>query len=134
MKRFASLDFLRGIAIMMMLFVHQIADMLDIDGLIAQIDYVPLANILALVIIPFIGGLAGFFLLVSAISNAISMTKFLMKGKSASDLALKQFLGGFILYIFAMLSEAAIGYHGGIMGATRHLNDVAINWDIIFTN
>ncbi|MHA1619369.1 MAG: hypothetical protein ACTSVZ_08810 [Promethearchaeota archaeon] len=134
MKRFASLDFLRGVAIIMMLFVHIIADLLDIDSLIAQIDYIPLVNILALVILPFIGGLAGFFLLVSAISNSISMTKFLMKGKSAGELALKQFLGGFILYLFAMASEAAIGYHGGIMGNTRHLNDIVINWDIIFTD
>ena len=134
MKRLASIDFLRGIAILMMLVLHQIADFLDIDGLIANLDYIPLVNILALVILPFLGGLAGFFLLVSAIGNSISMTKFLMKGQSVAALAFKQFMGGFLLYIFAMLSEAAIGYHGGIMGVTRRMDSqLSVNWELIFT-
>ena len=96
MRRYASIDFLRGLAIFMMLILHQVADTLDINNLLDNLDAIPLANVVLLVVLPFLGGLAGFFLLVSATGNAVSMTKFLMKGKSAGALAIRQFLGGFL--------------------------------------
>ncbi len=66
-KRFSSLDFLRGLAIILMIILHQISDLLDIGTLTADLNSVPLINIVALLILPFIGGLAGLFLLTSAI-------------------------------------------------------------------
>jgi len=134
MKRFASLDFLRGIAILMMLIGHQIADFLDLNGLFPQINSIPLFNIFVLVILPFIGGLAGFFLLISSIANSISCIKNLEKGHSTSSLALKQLVGGFLIYIFAMLSESTIGYYGGLMGVTRRLNvPLYIDWAAVLS-
>ncbi len=62
MKRFASIDFLRGMAIVMMLVLHMVSDYLDIDGIFANFDNQGLINILALAVLPFLGGLAGFFL------------------------------------------------------------------------
>ncbi|MFO8019041.1 MAG: heparan-alpha-glucosaminide N-acetyltransferase domain-containing protein [Promethearchaeia archaeon] len=127
MKRFASIDFLRGFAIFLMIFLHIISDTLNIDDLVADINNVPLGNIVALVILPFLGGLAGFFLMVSAVGNMISMQKHLQRGKSVKDLVVKQVLGGFILLIFAMLVEGIIGYHGALGRIFSNLDDPAKN-------
>jgi len=111
-KRFSSLDFLRGVAILLMILLHQISDLLDVDTLVGNINNIPLINVLALFILPFIGGLAGLFLLTSAISNMVSMQKNLLKGRSILSIAIKQVVGGVVLLIFAMLTEAITGYHG----------------------
>jgi hypothetical protein len=125
---------MRGVSILLMLFLHQIADGLDVDGLIAQIDYLPLINVIALVVLPFLGGLAGLFLLVSAISNMISMQKQLISGRSPGMLALRQVITGFIIYFFAMLTESTTGYWGGIGELGRYLDlPLTVNWVKIFT-
>jgi hypothetical protein len=134
MKRFSSLDFMRGVAIVLMIVLHSISDCLDINTLVGRINSVPLANLIALVVLPFLGGLAGLFLLVSAISNMISMQKQLIRGRSAGMLALRQIMMGFLIYIFAAMSEAFIGYHGGLGGIARRLDQpLYVNWDTVFT-
>ncbi|MHA2254945.1 MAG: hypothetical protein ACXAAM_02630, partial [Candidatus Heimdallarchaeaceae archaeon] len=72
-KRFVSLDFLRRLAIFLMLILHMVSDYLDVDTLLAgdNINHIPLMNLVALLILPFMGGLAGLFLLTSSISNMI---------------------------------------------------------------
>lgn len=127
MKRFASIDFLRGFAIFLMLFLHIISDTLYIDTLIADLNNIPLGNVVALIVLPFLGGLAGFFLMVSAVANMISMHKHLEKGKPVNALVVKQVLGGIILLIFAMLVEALIGYHGAFGELFLHLDDPSQN-------
>jgi len=134
MKRFSSLDFMRGVAILLMLILHSISDYLDVDALMGQLNNLPLINVIALVVLPFLGGLAGLFLLVSAISNMISMQKQLMRGRSPGMLALRQVITGLIIYIFAALSESTIGYYGSIMGMVRHLDQpLIVNWATTFT-
>ena len=134
MKRVSSLDFMRGVAIVLMIVLHSISDVMDVDTLVGRISNVPLANLIALVVLPFLGGLAGLFLLVSAISNMISMQKQIMRGRSAGMLALRQVITGFLIYIFAALSESFIGYHGGLGGITRRLDQpLYVNWDNTFT-
>ena len=134
MKRYASIDFMRGIAILLMLILHTIGDSLHVDALISQIDYLPLINVIALVVLPFLGGLAGLFLLVSSIANMISMQKQLMRGRSAGMLALRQVITGIIIYIFAMLTESTTGYWGGIGDMARRLDlPLTVNWIKVFT-
>ncbi|MBN2154678.1 MAG: DUF1624 domain-containing protein [Candidatus Lokiarchaeota archaeon] len=134
MKRFASIDFMRGIAIFMMICLHTIADTLDVDALLGKINDIPLINVIALVTLPFLGGLAGLFLLVSAIANMISMQRQLMRGRSAGMLALRQVITGFIIYIFAMLTESTIGYWGAFGRLARNLDKPLVwDWDIMFT-
>ena len=111
-KRFSSLDFLRGVAILLMIILHQISDLLDINTLVGNINNIPLINVVALFILPFIGGLAGLFLLASAISNMVSIQKNLLKGRSVQSIVIKQVVGGIVLLIFAMLTEGITGYHG----------------------
>ncbi|MFX0036362.1 MAG: hypothetical protein ACFE9I_12080 [Candidatus Hermodarchaeota archaeon] len=132
MRRFASIDFLRGIAIFLMLFLHTILHVLDIDGLLDQINDIPMINIVALIILPFLGGLAGFFLMVSAIGNMISMYRHLQAGRNIKDLAIRQIMGGVLLLIFAMISESMLSIHGAFANLMKTLDDVsAWNWQVI---
>ncbi|NMC05064.1 MAG: hypothetical protein GYA24_07635 [Candidatus Lokiarchaeota archaeon] len=134
MKRYASIDFLRGLAIFLMIVLHVISDSLDIDGILADINTVPLMNVIALVVISFLGGLAGLFLAVSAIGNMISMMKFLQAGKPVKDLIIKQVAGGVILLVFAVLSEGVIGYHGAFGEIFNNLHDLpAYTGEVFFS-
>ena len=123
-KRFATLDFARGLAIFLMIGFHIISYALNIDDLLADINNLPLVNLIALILIPFYGGLAGFFLLVSATSNMVSMYKGLEKGNSVRSIVIKQVVGGILLLIFAMLCEALIGYHGAFGNFFRYLDRI----------
>ncbi|HUT82759.1 MAG TPA: hypothetical protein VMZ29_16305 [Candidatus Bathyarchaeia archaeon] len=131
-KRFVSLDFARGIAIFLMLFLHIVQRTLDRDTLLANINDVPMLNLLALILIPFFGGLAGFFLIVSAASNMVSFYRDLEKGKSVRGLVLKQIVSGILLLIFAFLNEGIIGYNGLFGSFFWNLNNPAnTNWQLI---
>ncbi len=114
MKRFASIDFLRGIAIVVMLFLHMIGNFLDSKTLFIYIEDRALINFVVLVAFPFCGGLAGFFLLVSAIGNMVSMHNHLQAGRSVSSLVTKQVVGGILLLCFAFLCESTTGYLGAL--------------------
>ncbi len=132
MRRFASIDFLRGIAIVLMVFLHTITHVLDINGLLAQIDNIVLINIVAFIVLPFLGGLAGFFLMVSAIGNMISMYRHLQAGRNVRDLVIRQIMGGILLLIFAMISESILGIHGAIANLMKSLDNVsAWDWQVI---
>ncbi|MHA1198442.1 MAG: heparan-alpha-glucosaminide N-acetyltransferase domain-containing protein [Candidatus Heimdallarchaeaceae archaeon] len=133
-KRFSSLDFLRGLAIILMIILHQISDLLDIDTLVGDLNNVPLINMVLLLLLPFIGGLAGLFLLTSAISNMISMQKNTLRGRSVLSIAIKQIIGGIVLLVFAMITEAITGYHG-MFGQFLHNPTTRnfINWNIVAT-
>jgi len=132
MRRFASIDFLRGIAIFLMIFLHTITHVLDVDGLLAQIDNIVLINIVAFIILPFLGGLAGFFLMVSAIGNMISMYRHLQAGRNVRDLVIRQIMGGVLLLIFAMISESFLSLHGAVANLMKTLDDVSVwNWQVI---
>ncbi|MBN1329734.1 MAG: DUF1624 domain-containing protein [Candidatus Heimdallarchaeota archaeon] len=122
-KRFLTLDISRGLAIVVMLILHIIADTLDINNLLSDFNSIPVINLLALTILPFLGGLAGFFLLVSSTGNMISMYRELNKGHSIKSIVLKQIISGFLLLGFAMLTEGLIGYHGSFGEFFRHLDD-----------
>ncbi len=112
MRRYASIDFLRGVAILMMIVLHIVMFMLDRDTLLNSINTVPIINIIAMIILVTAGGMAGFFLLVSAIGNGISMERNYQAGKKPKDVAMKQVIGGILLLVFAVLSEGVIGYQG----------------------
>jgi len=105
-----------------MLFLHQISWFLNSNALLATINEQPLIDILALLVLEFMGGLAGFFLLVSAIGNMISMYKRLQAGRSVNDLLLSQVVTGILLVIFAYLVEGDIGYLGALGNFFRSLN------------
>ena len=124
MKRFASIDFLRGLAIVMMLLLHVVMDVFAIDEYINKLDQVGAINLLALLIFPYLGGLAGLFLMVSAMGNMVGMRKNLEKGFDTWSIAKKQVVGGFLIVIFAHILEATLGYHGSLGQIMDHLNNL----------
>lgn len=124
MKRFASIDFLRGLAIVMMLLLHVVMDVFAIDDYINKLDEVGAINLLALLIFPYLGGLAGLFLMVSAMGNMVGMRKNLEKGFDTWSIAKKQVVGGFLIVIFAHILEATLGYHGSLGQIMDHLNNL----------
>ena len=133
MKRFASIDFLRGLAIVMMLFLHVVMDVFSIDEYINKLDEVGAINLLALLIIPYLGGLAGLFLMVSAMGNMVGMRKNLEKGFGTWSIAKKQVVGGLLIVIFAHILEATLGYHGSlgqIMDNLNNLDGIGTEWSV----
>ncbi len=134
-KRFLTLDLTRAFAIIGMIFLHMVSDTLNIDDLLSDINSIALINLLALVILPFLGGLAGFFLLISASGNMVSTYRALNKGHSIKGIVLKQIIGGFMLLIFAMLTEGLIGSHGAFGHFFLHLdNPTETPWELMLYN
>lgn len=112
-QRFVTIDFLRGVAIFLMLFLHTLMRVYDRSwvGTPAMAN-ASLSLILFLVLCVSLGGWCGFFLLISSIGNTISMQKQMDKGKPLSEILARQLLGGVLLLFFAVLTESTIGYHG----------------------
>jgi len=114
MKRFASIDFLRGFAIFMMLILHMVSHTLNVDLLTSDLSKVKFLEFILMIVLPFGGGLAGFFLMVSAMGNTVSMEHELSRNTPGHVVATRQVVGGLILLFFAMLVEGVIGYHGAV--------------------
>ncbi len=113
-NRFVSIDFLRGTFIWVMLVLHCLMRVYDLSWVNTSesIAQARIILIMILVLTLFLGGWCGFFLLVSAIGNMISMQNSLKKGKSVSELIRKQVVKGCLLLIFAFLTESLLGYNG----------------------
>ncbi|MDG6225005.1 MAG: heparan-alpha-glucosaminide N-acetyltransferase domain-containing protein [Candidatus Thermoplasmatota archaeon] len=128
MKRFVSLDLMRGLAIFMMVIFHipmrwYDRSWMDSGGTV-EIHPIPLALALSIL---FFGAWAGFFLMVSAAANTISMQRNLEKGKGPLKVMLFQVIGGLLLLVMAFLVESTIGYHG-YLGELVKGND---RWDMV---
>jgi len=131
MRRYLSIDIGRAVAIILMLFLHTVMTVLNITELTNTINDRPMLNVVALLVIPFWSGLAGFFLLVSSTSNMLSMYRDLENGKTIRSLVLKQVIGGVILLFFAMMAEGLTSYYGLLGNIFKNLNNIsAINWRI----
>lgn len=113
MKRYVTLDFLRGLSIFGMIFFHLLNDIYDMSwtSTSAGLQSAPLFNIILLILGLFFGSWAGLFLMVSAASNMVSMHNNFENGKSVRSVVLKQVLGGFILLLFGFLAEGTLQYY-----------------------
>ncbi len=125
MKRFASIDFLRGLALLIMLILHTTTYALDVDQLTNNLGSIALMNYIIIIVFNFFGGLAGLFLMVSATGNMISMMKNYQKGISNKDILYKQVVGGILLLIFGMLTEGVIGYQGTLGEFFLHMGVIS---------
>ena len=113
-KRFASIDFLRGSAIWMMIVLHIPMAVYNLSWVYTSMEKAPIILILMLVVILYLGSWCGFFLMISSIGNMISMQNSLNKGKTVRNLVMKQVLGGILLLISAWIIESTTGYTGYI--------------------
>jgi len=112
MRRFSSIDFMRGFAIWMMVIFHVIMRWYDHDWVgDGEFEGAPAAVLAIFVLILYFTAWAGFFLLVSSIGNMISMYRNLERGKSWKKVMMFQVVGGLLLLGAAVLVESTIGYH-----------------------
>jgi len=113
MKRIASLDFQRGLAIWMMVFLHvfnHIWDFSDvgISDLFTNINF---GLSLIMIIMAFFGGFAGYFILISSVVNSLATTKSALKGIPPEKLLFKRILTGVGILLAGRITET-FGYYG----------------------
>ncbi len=129
MKRFATIDFIRGLSIFMMIFLHLLDDLYDKTWIDTMLNSAPLFNVVLLLCAMYFGSWAGLFLMISATGNMVSMMNSYEKGKSVKSIVLKQVVGGFILLIFGFLAEGTLQYYGLFQTIRNNLgNPAAIDW------
>ena len=116
MRRIASIDFLRGLAIWMMVFLHVFNHKYNYDWVFeAGIENIfqitnPFFAIFVL-FSGFFGNWVGIFILVSGIVNTVSFVKRVSRGDTTSKVFLKQILTGIGILIAGFISES-LGYYG----------------------
>ena len=122
LKRIASLDFQRGLAIWMMVFLHVFNHMYDYSWI--EIDTLfdgtaPTYLGIFFVLVAYLGGWAGYFILISGVVTAYTAVKAATKaeGKQASQLLLKHVLTGVGILFAGFITEGFCyyGYFGRII-------------------
>ncbi len=116
MKRIASIDFLRGLAIWMMVFLHVFNHKYNYDWVFeAGIENIfQITNPFFAIFIlfsGFFGNWVGIFILVSGVVNTVSFVKRVSRGDATSRVFLKQILTGFGILIAGFIAES-FGYYG----------------------
>ncbi|MHA1816344.1 MAG: hypothetical protein ACTSX1_10080, partial [Candidatus Heimdallarchaeaceae archaeon] len=113
MKRIASLDFQRGLAIWLMVFLHVFNHIWDFSG-VGLNDLFSTLNFglsLIIVIMAFFAGFAGYFILISSVVNSLATTKSALKGTPPGKLLLKRILTGVGILLAGRITET-LGYYG----------------------
>ncbi len=78
--------------------------------------------ILSVLLLAFFTGWAGYFLIISAIVNALAMSKSASKGNNPVQILVKQLLTGVGVLVAAALTDGLIGYYGYFGSALRSGN------------
>jgi len=121
-KRIASIDFLRGIAIIFMVFIHSLYRLYDYQWVVddpSQLVNIPIPLLALIGILAYFGLWVFFFVVLSGIVNAYSMTKKIANIHNQKVLLYKQVLTGFIIILVGKIKEGFIGYWGYLGQALR---------------
>ncbi|MHA1822101.1 MAG: hypothetical protein ACTSU2_03100 [Promethearchaeota archaeon] len=105
MKRYVTIDFMRGLAIFGVVFVHIFSDLFDENSIMNNLNNIPLSFILILILILYLGCWGGMFVMISATGNMFSMYRNLERGKTPLQVAVRQIVMGLILLFFSILVE-----------------------------
>ena len=116
MKRIASIDFLRGLSIWMMVFLHVFNHKYDWDwvsvvGIENIFQYTNIFFAIFIFFSGFFGNWVGIFVLLSGVVNTFSFIKKTSKGFTPSRAFIKQIITGFGILIAGFISES-FGYYG----------------------
>lgn len=120
MKRIATLDFQRGLAIWMMVFLHSVQHFYDISWA-TNVDTLLQENVLVIIgvlLLALFSGFAGYFLLISAIVNSLAMTKRAARDFSPEKIMIKQVLTGLGILIAGAITEGLL-YYGYLGNSIR---------------
>ncbi len=131
MKRYASIDFLRGLAIFLMIFIHSLMRWVNRGPIMTDMGSYSLFAVIFFMAALFMGAWCGLFLMVSATGNMMSMHNSLERNPKVRTTVIKQIIGGFLLLFAAMITESLTGY-GGYMGSVALGNFTS--WQQIFYN
>jgi len=113
MERFASIDFQRGLAIWLMVFLHVFNHLYDISW----IDPATLFNevhwslAILFLLMAFLGAWAGYFVLISGIVTSMTAFKRAKAGSTPWNICIKRIINGIGILIAGRLTEA-FGYYG----------------------
>jgi hypothetical protein len=120
-QRIVTLDFQRGLAIFLMVFFHSIQHLYDISWAtnVDELFKMNILVILSVILMAFFTGWAGYFLIISAIVNALAMSKRASKGHRPIQILVKQLLTGVGILFAAMLTEGLFGYYGYLGNGIR---------------
>lgn len=126
-KRFFSLDFIRGFAIWAMVFLHAVSNMYDTSwalNLSSLLQMNP-AIIVSVGLLAYLGTFAGLFLLVSISVNVYAAHRNLKRGHKPELILAKQVLVGFLVLFIAFLTETVLIYEG-LLGRLIYQRDTSI--------
>lgn len=121
-QRIVSLDFLRGLAIFLMVFVHSIYRSYDYGWIVSNpeaIKSIPWFMYPFLIIIGYFGMWISFFILLSAITNTYSMLKKAKRGQEINTLLIRQVVTGLLIVLIGKIKQSIIGYDGYIGEVVR---------------
>ncbi|MCE7741289.1 MAG: DUF1624 domain-containing protein [Candidatus Heimdallarchaeota archaeon] len=110
-RRYVTLDFLRGLAILGMISIHLLTRIMDLSWTY-ELEEVPVFFIILTIILVFLGSWRGLFVLISGIGHMIAMQRARKKGVPLGRIVFRQVTNGIFLLMFAMLTEGIIGYDG----------------------
>lgn len=112
--RIISLDFLRGLAIFLVVISYQFSTMYDSTWMHDPVTLLQQPTIIIIfgAILVFFGTFGSFFLLISMIVNFYSANKKIQKGVSPERILLKQIFTGILMLIYAYLFETVFHFHG----------------------
>jgi len=116
-KRIASLDFQRGLAIWLMVFVHAAANMYDSSYIINNPDQILSLPISVLILMFGLGFFAiwnSYFLFISSTVNSMAISKRITDGYNPKTVLIKQILSGAALCIANIIDDSFLyqGYFG----------------------
>ncbi len=136
-ERIVSIDFLRGLSILVMTFAHCFYHVYDYDWVIEDPSKLFEYSIILVglgLFVAFVGTWNTFFLLISITANTLVMFKKAAKGMDAKKLLFKQLLSGFLLYIFgsAIYGFGYYGYFGSAITGRNSWNTAYEIWSKFF--
>lgn len=120
-KRIASLDFQRGIAIWLVIFLHAFEHVYDYNWMKNDPEAIfnlPKIVLLIGITVGFFASWNAYFLLISSIVNTLSMTKKAASGQDTRKILGKQLITGFSLIIIGYINNC-FGYNGYFGTALR---------------
>ncbi|UYP44813.1 hypothetical protein NEF87_001098 [Candidatus Lokiarchaeum ossiferum] len=112
MRRYITIDFLRGFGIMCVCFIHLFTDLLDEESLESQLNDYPIILVIILLFIVYFGCWGSMFVMISATGNIFSMQRNLEKGNDWKSVMKRQVLFGFLLLMIALIVEGTLQKYG----------------------
>ncbi|MHA2256052.1 MAG: hypothetical protein ACXAAM_08275 [Candidatus Heimdallarchaeaceae archaeon] len=121
-RRIVTLDFLRGVAIWLMIFFHASTHLYDYSWFAdnpENLYTLPIPLIMLLLLLIALGSWATFFILISASVNSFSMTRRAVQGKDVRLSLYKQLFSGVGILFIGWFTESFIGMQGYLGYAIR---------------